>query len=131
MDAGAVLIGVALLVISIPFVAEPFWSKIEPDSYPETFSSTGDRQAVLSALRDLDFDYRVGKVNDVDYSILRARLLMQAAALVQESEAIEAEMAALIRARRKATCKSETCWKCGAKVNLGDRFCSTCGAKRT
>lgn len=131
MDAGAVLIGLALLVISLPIVASPFWNKIGPDSSPEPVRSPGDRQAVLSALRDLDFDYRVGKVNEVDYANLRARLLTQAAALVQESEAMDAEIEALIRARREASSKSETCWQCGAKVEAGDRFCSTCGAKRT
>lgn len=131
MDAGAVLIGLALLVISLPFVASPFWNKIEPNSSPEPFRSPDDRRAVLSALRDLDFDYRVGKVNEVDYTILRSRLLTRAAALMRESEAIDAEIEALIRARREASSNSETCRQCGAKVEAGDRFCSTCGAKRT
>lgn len=130
MDAGAVLIGLALLVISLPYIASPFWNKIEPNRSSPPFGSPGDRQAVLSALRDLDFDYRVGKVNEVDYAILRARLLTQAAALAKESEAIDAEIETLIRARREVSSKSEACWQCGAKVAASDRFCSTCGAER-
>lgn len=131
MDAGAVLFGLALLVVVVPYVAGPFRQKRSPGfskvTRPEQ-DALGQRQTVLSALRDLDFDFRLGKVDPADYTSLRAGLLTQAASLMLEIEQGNVEIEALIQSRRQALAKNKTCQQCGAPLRPGDRFCSACGA---
>lgn len=148
MYTGSILIGLALLVLAVPFVAGPLLREksatrfagklpVEPSEAP-----TAQREQVLVALRDLEFDHKLGKVADEDYAALRAALLTEAAAMLEAEDrhgaAIEAQIEAEIRARRsrqKASglsiavrADARFCSQCGASLQPGDRFCSECGA---
>jgi hypothetical protein len=57
------------------------------------------KEAVYENLRDLNFEYRAGKVPDADYQSLRASLEDEAAALLAEIARLEAKAA---NAPRKA-----------------------------
>lgn len=165
MNPIAILFGLILLAISVFFVASPLGHgetvkkmgtrKLLKD---EILSQEQHRQAVILALRDLDFDYQAGKVAEEDYQPLRAGLLTEAALLLEKQEREkDDELETLIQSRRRAKepapqqnachhCHSplfkgaKFCSKCGKpveevqcpqcqqKLNAGDRFCSTCGA---
>ena len=62
------------------------------------------REQILVALRDLDFDHKIGKVTDEDYVALRAVLLAEAAAVIEADDRyradIEAQIEAEVQARR-------------------------------
>lgn len=51
------------------------------------------KDAVYENLRDLNFEYKAGKVPDVDYQSLRSSLQDEAAALLAEIERLEAKAA--------------------------------------
>lgn len=138
MDIGAILMGMALLALTIPMVVQPFRQsspkRVEPDGHKGQGARNGkdlepQREQVLVALRDLDFDYQTGKVVEQDYTILRSELLAQAAELIQSQEAEDEAIEKLIRARRKGLSKVEVgrCSQCGRKLSLDDRFCPGCG----
>ncbi|MBX6770137.1 MAG: zinc ribbon domain-containing protein [Chloroflexi bacterium] len=86
------------------------------------------RDQVYAELRELEFDYRVGKVSAEDYTETRNRLETEAARLLR---AIDVQVAAIddeiereireIRARRRL------CPSCGGEVPLTARFCPSCG----
>lgn len=128
MNIGAVLIGLTMLVLSVPFVAKPFQQvrgkkpavpvkQVDPDE---------QRLAALTALRDLDFDFQVGKVSEEDYASLRAQLVAEAARTLQDDK--DDEIEALIQARKTSKAKAPACAHCGETLIAGNHFCSHCGA---
>lgn len=58
------------------------------------------KEAVYENLRDLNFEYRAGKVPDADYQSLRANLEDEAATLLAEIARLEANAAAAPRKAR-------------------------------
>lgn len=55
----------------------------------------GRKDAVLQGIKDLEFDYRVGKISDEDYRRLDQRLRRQAIGLIQQIERVAPESASL------------------------------------
>ena len=48
----------------------------------------GRKDAVLKAIKDLEFDYQVGKLSDEDYQLYDQRLRRQAVAVLQQIEQV-------------------------------------------
>ncbi|MGL4649342.1 MAG: hypothetical protein ACRC1H_08025 [Caldilineaceae bacterium] len=70
----------------------------------------GRKDAVLAAIRDLEFDYKVGKIDEEDYQRYDARLRRQAIALIQQIEQVapsstglDASVEAEVTRRRRVT----------------------------
>jgi len=138
MDIGAIFIGLALLVLTVPVVVRPFRQnqskRTGAGQRQGQASFTGhelkpQREQVLAALRDLDFDYQTGKIAEQDYTLLRSELLAQAAQLIQSQETEDEAIEKLIRARREAlsVVEARKCSQCGRKLSADDCFCSACG----
>jgi hypothetical protein len=130
MQISTLLIGTALLVASAYFVSRPFLEK-NKKGVKATASGveSGQREAVLAALRDLDFDFKTGKISDEDYQPLRTQLLIQAAQHMELDKKDDEQLEALIQSRRKLQSKQASCPSCGKKIVVGDSFCSSCGAR--
>jgi RNA polymerase subunit RPABC4/transcription elongation factor Spt4 len=146
MNTGAILTGLALLVVAIPFVFSPFLrnerrkSRLAPRQNVDLEKRKTD---ALLALSDLDFDYRTGKVTQEDYEILRAQLVTEAGSLIetvrQEREEIEKrnlaqtirqekdEIEKLIRARQEIIRKDKICAHCGRALRPLNQYCPGCG----
>ena len=138
MPITSILIGLALLAATIPFVAKPLLNdkRRKPAAIDSSVAVPHNRHAqTLTALRDLDFDHRTGKITDEDYAGLRAALLAQAAEAIEQEDRQSAERDALIedavRARRQHKTDSLACGQCGAALQVNDRFCRRCGAPAT
>jgi len=129
MNIGAVLIGLTMLVLSVPFVAKPFQQVRgkKPAVSVKQVDPNEQRLAALTALRDLDFDFQVGKVSEDDYaSSLRAQLVAEAARTLQDDK--DDKIEALIQARKASKAKAAACAHCGETLEAGNHFCSHCGA---
>ncbi len=111
------------------------------------------RDSTYDAIRDLDFDFQLGKLSQADYTMLRDKYKARAALVLQQIDAlsngnganadadIEAQVTQLrraktdsvedeiarVRAARKAG--GGFCSKCGAPHQAGDKFCAKCGNK--
>lgn len=92
-----------------------------------------DRERIYAAIQELDFDYRMGKVEEADYRQTRARYENDAITLLKAldksgsrtetiAKRIEAEIAALRKKR-----SSRTCPDCDAILPTDARFCPGCG----
>jgi hypothetical protein len=59
------------------------------------------KETVYENLRDLNFEYKAGKLPEADYEGMRASLEDEAAALLAEIEALESQGSALPQAARR------------------------------
>ncbi|NOX61721.1 MAG: zinc ribbon domain-containing protein [Chloroflexi bacterium] len=136
MILSTLLIGIVLMAIVFPFVYKPLRRSTSASRLARSDSAHREaptRVDLLIALRDLEFDYRTGKLSDSDYAALRTQLLSQIAELSTDAtsdEVLNAEIEAAIQQRRQRLKKSTaTCRECGAMLRSHDRFCPTCGAQ--
>jgi ribosomal protein L40E len=142
----AIIIGILLLAGSLFYVAAPFRAGVNPVKLKKQASKTSqslrdDHQAVILALRDLDFDYQAGKISEEDYPGIRAGLLEKAAFTLKEvEESSDARLEKLIQARRKQQSSESdsaetqkngfgghTCAKCQSPLAVDANFCMKCG----
>jgi rRNA maturation endonuclease Nob1 len=93
------------------------------------------RDRVYAELRDLEFDYRVGKLTTADYEEARGRLELEAARVLQaldvQVRAIDEEIEREVRAIRESRQRRSFCPACGEAVDPKARFCAACGAALT
>lgn len=130
METSSILIGLLLVTGSIAFVVLPFrqnWRKTVTAS-KGLAQEVRKREVVLAALRDLDFDFKTGKVSEEDYQPLRNQLMAEAALCLEQEEKEAERLEALIQSRRKAQQGGTKCGHCDAPVRAGQRFCSRCGS---
>ncbi len=127
------LIAVVVLVVALTTVFTLFVrSKDIPP--PEPVSPTQhleDRKAAIyENLRDLQFEYRVGKLSDADYQQTKLTLQKELAVVLAEIDRI----AGVLKPAPAAPVKpapppesSNVCPHCGAKFANAMKFCGECG----
>lgn len=149
MSTASIFLGLALALVVLPFVVEPFWRRgrgsrrLARTALADTAGASKD--AALVAVRDLDFDFQTGKVTEADYQPLRQQLLL-AAAQAASAEAtarpaartpggarvdddIETAVRELRLSRHAAHSPAPaTCATCGTVAAGTDKFCGHCGA---
>ena len=131
MELGAVIVGLVLLTAGLFFVMKPFnaESRPRPAKAVAHAKPAEGRMAALSALRDLDFDFHLGKVSEEDYPSLRARLVAEAAKYVELEKEEDDRIEALIRTRKTDIAGERVCIGCGEKLESSTRFCPHCGTE--
>ncbi|GJM15298.1 MAG: hypothetical protein DHS20C13_06250 [Thermodesulfobacteriota bacterium] len=117
------------------------------------------KETLLSAIRDIEFDYGLGKLSKEDFEELNNKYKLEAASVLKEideiqkqddrqtpGDDIESEILSYrktgdsddtlieeeITAFRSANQNNESkikCQNCGSEHRAGDLFCSKCGAK--
>jgi ribosomal protein L32 len=127
MQISALIIGFLLLGAALVFVSRPFWEKQKQGAKDSTTTRVSRRASVLAALRDLDFDFKTGKVSEEDYQPLHAQLLAEAAKYIESEKNEDQKLESLIQARRKVPQKMK-CEGCGAPIEAAQHFCAKCGS---
>ena len=137
MSIGSFLLGLALAILVVPFVIGPFINdnrrkRQTPPEYDGAVPVRAQHDALV-ALRDLDFDFHTGKIVDEDYTLLRQRLVVEAAQALQAADAphpdLDAEIEAAVRVVRAThIAKARSCPHCRAPLAAGSKFCPQCGA---
>ncbi|MFN2138320.1 MAG: zinc-ribbon domain-containing protein [Candidatus Promineifilaceae bacterium] len=139
----SLLLGLALLVLLILFLIRPFFKPqavVEADQGPQE-ALMAHKEALLEAIRGLDFDHETGKLPDQEYELQRAALMSQTAETLKALDElpaipldddvyaqIDAAVSAL-RGRRTVTegAQAYYCANCGHALDGSDRFCARCG----
>ncbi|MFZ6030474.1 MAG: zinc-ribbon domain-containing protein [Chloroflexota bacterium] len=94
MDLGSLLLIIALALLVIWFVARPFfetqqvWTGTAGTDEHERSSLLAERERILAALQELDFDHTLGKVPEEDYPAQRAALLQRGADVLRRMDAL-------------------------------------------
>lgn len=158
MQISSLLLLLALLVVVILFVSRPFGRQHTRSVMPadhEVSSLLAERDRVLDALKELDFDHVMGKVPTKEYPLQRAILLKKGADILRQLDAVtptskkdeaveehskttvparqtvlsEDDIESLIAARRNSRRERSGgfCPQCGKPVLASDHFCTSCG----
>jgi len=121
--------GAVLILAAVAFVALPFLGVTQASA-----GDSGDlrRRALeaekieaYAAIKDAEFDYRMGKLTDTDFQMLREKYAGQALAVLAELDS-----AATVEKTLRATAAGGAvafCPHCGDGVASAARFCGGCG----
>jgi hypothetical protein len=96
MDIGSIFLILALLVVVILFVGRPLLDRKAYATPPtsaiedhELSSLLAERDQVLNALQELDFDYALGKIPEEDYPDQRAILINEGSVILRRLDEIQ------------------------------------------
>jgi hypothetical protein len=159
MEPAAIFLLLILLAIIVFFVTRPFFKRQQarPDEGNTGLSSLlAERERLLTALQELDFDQTLGKIPAEDYPSQRAALVKKGAEVLRQLDAIKPGLGksnqgkvtkgtdeikqALplsdddledILSKRRNIRKDKTagfCPTCGKPVLVSDIFCPSCGS---
>jgi len=132
-----IVLACALAIAVIAFILG-----VRPKDLPEPepvspFAHLDERKAAIyENLRDLQFEYRLGKLSDQDYQNTKKDLQKELAAVLAEVDKLRAELTAggvgkVAEAAAKPARPKEpagfVCPSCGAKFKDRLKFCGECG----
>jgi hypothetical protein len=128
-----VLIGAVALVVAATVLFTLF-VRSQDMPVPEAPSPTRhleDRKAVIyENLRDLQFEYRVGKLSDVDYQATKVGLQRELAGVLAEIDKLApapAVAAGVAEPEKPAVTPGTVCPHCDAHFPNPMKFCGECG----
>jgi len=159
MDIGSVLLIFALMILVALYISRPIFEgkavHISADEH-ELSMLLAERDRVINALNELEFDNNLGKVPEGDYPDRRKALMQYGANILQQLDEnfpdpdstfnLETDTApgkslkklthqdddleAMIATRRRSRAEKTGgfCPQCGHTVQQSDRFCPKCGA---
>ena len=97
MDLGSLFIILALLILVALFVTRPFFEApqaaaelIKPQEDHALSTLLAERERVLAALQEMDFDYALGKIPPEDYPIQRSALVSRGADILRQLDELRA-----------------------------------------
>lgn len=92
------------------------------------------KQAIYENLRDLQFEYRLGKLSDGDYQQTKQALQKELAGVLAETEAVLARLGLQPTRTKVAAAKplpsaqtGSVCPHCGAQFPQALKYCGECG----
>jgi rRNA maturation endonuclease Nob1 len=129
-----VIIAITCIIAIVVIV---FVLGVRPKDLPEPepvspFAHLDERKAAIyENLRDLQFEYRVGKLSDNDYQLTKKDLQKELAAVMAEVDRVKAQLG--VRVQSAPTAKvvkvvdAFTCPHCNARFEQELKFCGECG----
>jgi len=158
MDIGSVLLILALLILVALYISRPIieGKAVHVSAEEHDLSMLlAERDRVINAINELEFDNTLGKVPEDDYPARRKGLMQYGANILQQldesfpesgstfnldDDALpgkslkklphqDDDLEALIAARRRTRAEKTGgfCPQCGHTVQQSDRFCPKCG----
>src|SRR5512142_282133 len=110
MDLAAILFLVALLLAVSLYLVTPLMNNRSARRAQETqevSSLLAERERLLNALQELDFDFQLGKIPEEDYPEQRADLLRRGAEVLKKLDALAASRPQLVPQKAAASAGGE------------------------
>jgi hypothetical protein len=158
MDLAAIFLLLIVLVLIVFFVSFPFFDRkrirVVKNNLELSFL-LAERERLLTALQELEFDQSLGKIPAEDYPLQRSDLIHKGADVLRKLDSLSSSASYLmggninqpdmkpnvnntfsdeelenLLSRRRAVQKEKTagfCPKCGKPVLQSDVFCPSCG----
>lgn len=129
-----IVIGLLLVLAVAAFVAMPFFTGDADGSVGRSATvSASERQKLerqkaeaYAAIKEIEFDYRMGKLSEADFAAIRNKFAAEAVAAIA---ALDAAKPSPLRGRAEARRPSRIafCPSCGHSVPSRAKFCPGCG----
>lgn len=104
MDIGAILLFLAVLVVTVLFIARPFLEKRQPVSAAgehEMSALMAEYDSIIRTLQELDFDNSLGKIPAEDYPQQRAELFQRGEGVLRKIDALSPKTASSVEAEKR------------------------------
>ena len=119
----------AALTLAVIFFTVFIRSKDLPEPAPvNPLQHLEDRKAAIyENLRDLQFEYRVGKLSDEDYQRTKKDMQAELAVVLAELDKSQQKPAPAVATKPKPVEPGRVCPHCNAKFEKPLKFCGECG----
>ena len=122
---------IVLAIILAAYIAFPFYqSRKQKLSFAVNHRAEDlevRKDELYSTLKDIDFDFQMGKLSEADYKALREQYKSEAIDLLKELDNVEGASPK----GKKTSVKINFCPQCGAPADPQDQYCADCGAAFT
>ncbi len=131
------LVELALLIATLLFIAYPLYRRDSAVVSGQTLTESDysdllyRKEAAYTALIDLEFDYKTGKIDDNDYKTMKSSMETEAIDLLKRVDDHEKGRSSRAVSSSSAITESDTkrfCPDCGSAVAKDHKFCVECGA---
>ena len=125
---GALILVIAVVGFILQPVLQGHWASLRQQDHEMT-EAEARRRVTLLALRDAEYDFATGKLDQKDYEELKSQLSAEALVALAAADA-EADDDALedeIAAAREGLRQGVLCESCHHRNPAGSRFCGACG----
>lgn len=142
MTTSSIIFGLGLALLTAFLIARPFF---QGSVQASSSRGGGERRRLLehkatiyAAIREIDTDVQVGKLEVADHRILRQRYLAEGVAVLKALDELSSgdEIDAAIEADVDRLSSGDIlasdrlfCADCGVQADPDDRFCAKCGAR--
>jgi hypothetical protein len=120
--AAVLVIGALVFTLLVRAKDLPELEPVSPVKHLEERKAT-----IYENLRDLQFEYRVGKLSDQDYQQTKQDLQKELAAVLAEIDAVQGTPAPSVAKPAERPRDKTVCPHCGAKFANAMKFCGECG----
>ncbi|VAX19743.1 hypothetical protein MNBD_NITROSPINAE03-1777 [hydrothermal vent metagenome] len=136
------LVELALLIATLLFIAYPLYRRDSAAVSGQTLTESDysdllyRKEAAYTALIDLEFDYKTGKIDDNDYKTMKSSMETEAINLLKRVDAHEKGSSIPTVPASSSVSSSRTvpesdakhfCPNCGSAVAKEHKFCVECG----
>jgi hypothetical protein len=94
MDIGSIFLVLGLLVLVVLFISRPLFEKqsvLVSQTEHDLSAMLAERDRILTALQELDFDYSLNKIPEGEYPAQRTRLIQKGADVLRAIDELQAE----------------------------------------
>lgn len=128
------IIGIILAILTALFVGYPLLQKRQQKvsfALNHRAQELEARKAeIYAAIRDIDFDYRMGKLSPEDYETLRDQYKTEAIAMMKQADQMKlGKSHRSVKEPVAAKSAARFCHHCGQPAATADQFCSACGGQ--
>lgn len=110
-----------IIIGSLLYVGFPFFRRRKESTETLTVSDSlvhlyANRDTLIRALKDLEFDFQMGRISQEDFEAGTNGYRREAVAVMKDIDSMEKDGEAV-------------CPACGAGISKQDRFCTQCGSR--
>jgi hypothetical protein len=136
------LIGFIILIVIVFLIGKPLFRKSKDELVPDLSEKDRLEQIVeekhqaFESIRELEFDYQMGKLSSQDYNNLRKAAVSRGLSLMKAEKNKGQVAQPKIPAPKPQSShepqkfpETNFCPQCGSKIDDKDKFCRACGTK--